>query len=89
MESLSGSRQELICSTKPQLSPLIELTNIDLLRLQVLDYQMGLIGQPIGDICYFLYVNTDREFRRKHLDNCLKWYFDVFGSYLTTIDFRD
>ena len=50
---------------------------------------MGLIGQPIGDICYFLYVSTDREFRRKHLDNCLKWYFDVFGSYLTTIDFRD
>ena len=50
---------------------------------------MGLIGQPIGDICYFLYVNTDKEFRRRHLDECLKWYFDVFGSYLTTIDFRD
>ena len=50
---------------------------------------MGVISQPIGDVCYFLYINTDREFRRRHMKDCLKWYFDVFGSYLTTIEFRD
>ena len=50
---------------------------------------MGVISPPIGDICYFLYVNTDREFRRRHLKDCLQWYFDTFGSYLTAIKFRD
>ena len=50
---------------------------------------MGVISPPIGDICYFLYVNTDREFRRRHLIDCLQWYFDAFGSYLTAIKFRD
>ena len=50
---------------------------------------MGVISPPIGDICYFLYVNTDREFRSRHLKDCLQWYFDAFGSYLTAIKFRD
>ena len=50
---------------------------------------MGVISQPIGDICYFLYINTDKDFRRSHMNDCLKWYFDVFSSYLTTIEFRD
>ena len=50
---------------------------------------MGVISQPIGDLCYFLYINTDMEFRRRYLKDCLKWYFDVLGSYLTAIQFRD
>ena len=50
---------------------------------------MGVISQPIGDICYFLYINTDRKFRRRHMNDCLRWYYDVLSCYLTTIEFRD
>merc|ERR1711860_88684 len=37
-------------------------------QVKVLDYQMMMIKKPFQDIFYFLYVNTDRSFRKTYLD---------------------
>lgn len=50
--------------------------------LKFLDFQMAAIGHPMIDIYYFMYICTDREFRSKHLQECLEEYFNVFQPYL-------
>ena len=35
------------------------------------------------DLCYFLYVNTNRAFRDKYLDLCLRSYYAAFSQYFS------
>ncbi len=50
--------------------------------IKLIDFQMMGRGHPAADICYFLHINTDRDFRREHLQGLLRDYFDVFSGYL-------
>lgn len=49
-------------------------------KMKLLDYQMSSIGHPAVDLCYFFYITTDRAFRRMHLIQCLRWYFETLSS---------
>jgi len=49
--------------------------------LVIIDYQLINVGSPHYDLVYFLYLNTDKEFRDKHLQTCLKLYYDRFATY--------
>ena len=40
------------------------------------------MAHPAFDLTYFLYVNTDREFREKNMDRCLRTYYGIFSKYL-------
>ncbi len=53
--------------------------------VKILDFQMMKNGHPSFDLGYFLYIATDRAFRKAHLEQCLGWYFDVFSSYFSGI----
>ena len=36
------------------------------------------MGDPFGDLCYSLYVNTTQDMRKKHLASLLHVYYDTF-----------
>jgi len=50
--------------------------------VKFIDFQMMARSHPARDICYFLYVNTDRAFREQHLDEVLREYFESFSHHL-------
>ena len=52
------------------------------LTVTMLDFQLMSLAHPARDIWYLLYVNTDKEFRDKHLQTVLREYFQVFSGYL-------
>ena len=51
------------------------------------------IGHPGKDFWYYLYVTTDSSWRKDHLEECFKVYFEVFNVYLKQaeidIDFEE
>lgn len=49
--------------------------------LVIIDYQLINVGNPCYDLVYFLYLNTDLDFRDQHLKACLKLYYDQFSTY--------
>jgi hypothetical protein len=49
----------------------------------MIDFQMMSPGHPAKDIWYFLYSCTDSNWRKEHLDECLRVYFDEYNPYLT------
>ena len=49
--------------------------------LVIIDYQLINVGNPCYDLVYFLYLNTDLDFRDQHLKTCLKLYYDQFSTY--------
>lgn len=52
------------------------------LAVKFLDFQMSCLAHPAIDILYFLYICTDLPFRKAHLTDCLREYFDVLQGYL-------
>ncbi len=50
--------------------------------IKLIDFQMMGRGHPALDICYLLHINTDSEFRSKHLETVLREYYQVFSTYL-------
>ncbi len=55
-------------------------------QLKILDFGSSAYTHPAFDIIYFLYVNTDREFRRSHSEDLLRQYFEVYSRYLPDDD---
>ena len=53
--------------------------------VKLLDFQMMALSHPTRDLCYFLYVNTDKAFRDENLEELLKTYFDTYSKYLSPI----
>jgi hypothetical protein len=51
-------------------------------KIKFLDFGNVCVAHPAYDIVYFLYMNTDREFRKENLESILREYFEVFQSYL-------
>lgn len=51
-------------------------------QVKLIDFQMLNYAHPARDLGYFLFITTDHLFREKHLDECIRTYFDVFGGYL-------
>lgn len=51
------------------------------LDLLIIDYQLVSFGNPCYDLVYFLYLNTDAEFRDAHLAEVLRLYYDRFSQY--------
>jgi len=49
--------------------------------LIIIDYQLINYGHPCYDLVYFLYLNTDLEFRDANLDTLLDDYYADFSSY--------
>ncbi|KAL4705987.1 hypothetical protein ACJJTC_004966 [Scirpophaga incertulas] len=47
-----------------------------------IDYQLIYIGSPILDLLYFIFGATDREFRRKHLEDLKNLYFNSVKQFL-------
>ena len=60
----------------------------DDLMVTLLDFQLNILSHPGRDIWYLLYVNTDREFREKHLQTVLQEYFRAFSAYLQMEDVK-
>jgi hypothetical protein len=58
-------------------------------EIKLLDFQMSAIAHPVIDLCYFFYVMTDRDFRRMHLDQCLRWYFDTLSCNYLADNLKD
>ena len=52
----------------------------------LLDYQLMGLFHPARDLWYFLSLATDADFRRAHLQDLLKDYFQVFNTYLKDAD---
>eukprot|EP00096_Caligus_rogercresseyi_P001449 TRINITY_DN1231_c0_g1_i6.p1 TRINITY_DN1231_c0_g1~~TRINITY_DN1231_c0_g1_i6.p1 ORF type:complete len:491 (-),score=120.25 TRINITY_DN1231_c0_g1_i6:271-1743(-) len=50
--------------------------------LNIIDYQLLNYGHPCYDLVYFLYLNTDLEFRDNHLEGVLRLYHETFSSYV-------
>ncbi len=55
-------------------------------QLKLIDFGNISATHPVYDLVYYFYMNTDKEFRTKHLENLVKGYFDIFGSYLPDDD---
>ncbi len=53
------------------------------IEIRLIDFQMLAPAHPARDICYFLYVNTDRAFREKHLDELIKLYHSKYSQCLS------
>ena len=51
-------------------------------QIKFIDFGNVFLSHPAYDIVYFLYMNTDREFRKKHEEEILKKYFATFSKYL-------
>ena len=51
-------------------------------RVKLIDFGNVFMSHPVYDIMYFLYSNTDREFRKKHEEEILQSYFATFSKYL-------
>ena len=51
-------------------------------KVKLLDFQMLARGLPSRDIFYFLYVNTDKEFRKNHYEDLLRAYHQVLAGYM-------
>ena len=51
-------------------------------RVKFIDFGNVFLAHPVNDIVYFLYMNTDREFRKKHEEEILRAYFATFSKYL-------
>ena len=52
----------------------------------LLDFQLMGLCHPARDLWYFLSLATDADFRRAHLQQMLKDYFEVFSTYLKDAD---
>jgi aminoglycoside/choline kinase family phosphotransferase len=50
--------------------------------VKVIDHQTGVITHPVWDLMYFLFIHTDREYRRDHMEELIKEYFVTFSKYL-------
>ena len=53
-------------------------------QVKLIDFGNVFMSHPVYDIMYFLYMNTDREFRKKHEEEILQSYFATFSKYLRT-----
>ena len=51
-------------------------------EVKILDYQTISLGHPATDIWRLVYTATDSNFRKNHLENCLKSYFSILSSYM-------
>ena len=51
-------------------------------HVKLIDFGNVFMSHPVYDIMYFLYMNTDREFRKKHEEEILQAYFATFSKYL-------
>ena len=49
--------------------------------LILIDFQLINYSNPCYDLVYFLYINTDLEFRDNHLKDVLKLYYNEFSQY--------
>ncbi|KAL4705983.1 hypothetical protein ACJJTC_004962 [Scirpophaga incertulas] len=56
-----------------------------------IDYQLIHSGCPVLDFLYFIFISTDRDFRRKHLEDLKNGYFNTVKKFLTffSIDVED
>ena len=52
--------------------------------LIIIDYQLINYSNPCYDLVYFLYLNTDLDFRDNHLDDILQLYYNEFSQYFPT-----
>ena len=53
-------------------------------QVKILDYQTLSPGHPATDIWRLVYTATDSNFRKNHLDDCLKSYFTILSGYMST-----
>ena len=51
-------------------------------QVKLIDFGNVFMSHPVYDIMYFLYMNTDREFRKNHEEEILQVYFATFSKYL-------
>ena len=51
-------------------------------KVKFLDFSQSKIAFPYMDLAYFLYIHTDYEFRKSHLDDILSSYFNDLSPYL-------
>jgi hypothetical protein len=52
--------------------------------LILIDFQLINYSNPCYDLVYFLYINTDLQFRDNHLNDILKMYYNEFSQYFPT-----
>ena len=52
--------------------------------LILIDFQLINYSNPCYDLVYFLYINTDLQFRDNHLNDILKLYYNEFSKYFPT-----
>ena len=52
-------------------------------QIMFIDFGNVFLSHPAYDIVYFLYMNTDREFRKKYEEEILQKYFATFSKYLS------
>ena len=45
------------------------------------DFGQFQTSHPARDFWYFLYISTDSEWRKSHLETCLETYFKTFSKY--------
>jgi hypothetical protein len=60
-------------------------------ELIIIDYQLVNYGHPAYDLVYFIYLNTDLQFRDAHLKDVLREYYDTLSPYVqesTPEDFK-
>ena len=62
------------------------LVNEDETEITFLDYQVFNYSHPGRDFWYYLYNQTDVEWRKNHLEECYKTYFETMEKYLPNTD---
>ncbi|KAL4708697.1 hypothetical protein ACJJTC_017376 [Scirpophaga incertulas] len=58
----------------------------ELLNVAVIDYQLMFYGCPIIDFLYFIFGNTDQQFRKDHITYLKDIYHETMGQFLKYFD---
>ncbi|XP_063827836.1 uncharacterized protein LOC135077225 [Ostrinia nubilalis] len=50
------------------------------------DYQLACFANPVTDLMYFIFLGSDREFRKHHLEDLKEFYYSTFEKFLSKFD---
>lgn len=51
----------------------------------MIDFQLMTTGHPSRDFWYYLYTTTDALWRKNHLEEAFKVYYETFNPYLVKV----
>ncbi|XP_028175283.1 uncharacterized protein LOC114363684 [Ostrinia furnacalis] len=77
--------EEAICITHTDYRPdniLVKEIDGEAVKVIPVDYQIACFGCPVNDFLYFIFLGTDQEFRKNHMQDLKDLYYCTFESFL-------